>query len=218
MDIVNENKCISCDKVFTTKRSMKRHMKAVHEDIKPYKCDLCDKSYARKQHKDLHAKTCGSRLSNEGNQRSYNRKTFIKKPRLRFSRVRRISAFGGMSETWVIKIPKSYKMVEPHFILEKATRAMKKTIRLPLKDNTKRLNFTMSIHVIFEKAINPNIKTNPAVVLTTSSYDVRPDTNLDGYLTNAAQELSCLIEEYEGIGSGWIIDHLQRLDTTINVF
>ena len=215
MDVVNENKCISCD---TSKRNVKRHMKVVNEDVKPYKCDLCDKSYARKQHKDLHAKTCGSRLSNEGNQRSYNRKTFIKKPRLRFSRARHISAFGGMSETWVIKIPKSYTVVEPRFILEKATRAMKKTIRLHLKGNTKRLNFTMSIHVIFKKAINPNIKTNPAVVLTTSTYDVRPDTNLDRYLTNAAQELSCLIEEYEGIGSGWIIDHLQRLDTSINVF
>ena len=73
----------------------------------------------------------------------------------------------------------------------------------------------MSIHVVFEQATNPEVKTVPPVVLTTNPYDVWPIIDLDESLTNAAKELFDKIETYEGYGSGWIIDYLDRPDTNI---
>ena len=43
-----EIKCQSCDKIFSEKGSMNRHVASVHEGMKPFKCEFCDKSFSQK--------------------------------------------------------------------------------------------------------------------------------------------------------------------------
>ena len=95
---------------------------------------------------------------------------------------------------------------------------MKDIILQHNSSQTKQLKYTMSIYVVFEKAVDPEVKTIPDVVLTTGPRIVYPDTDIDKALENTVDELFQLIEEYEGVGSGWIIDHLVRLDTSLNSF
>ena len=76
----------------------------------------------------------------------------------------------------------------------------------------------MNIHVVFTKAVNPEVKTEPPAVLWTNPTIVYPTTDLEKCLINDAKELYNKIEEYEGIGSGWVIDYLVRLDTGIYSF
>ena len=83
------------------------------------------------------------------------------------------------------------------------------------RTQTKRLEFTMSIHVVFEKAADPEVKTEPPVVLTTEPSIIYLATDIDHCLESTADELLELIEEYEGVGSGWTLDHLDRLDTSL---
>ena len=97
-------------------------------------------------------------------------------------------------------------MVDPVVLLQKAAKSMKAIIIKHLHKHTRRLKFTMSIHVIFQKGYDPEEKSEPPVVLTTSPYTVYLDTDLDQWLDDAANELYQLIEEYEGFGSGWVID------------
>ena len=92
---------------------------------------------------------------------------------------------------------------------------MKGIILKRLHEKTKKLKFTMSVHVVFEKGCDPEIKTVPPVVLTTGPKVVYITTNIDKCLENAAEELYEEIETYEGCGSGWIVDYLKRLDTGI---
>ena len=68
------------------------------------------------------------------------------------------------------------------------------------------------------KAVAPEVKTEPPVVLWTEPTVVYVATDLDECLTDDAKKLVNKIEEYEGIGSGWIIDYLVRLDTSIYLF
>ena len=45
------NKCEICDTSFSHKGHLKRHVDAVHKNLKPHKCEICDKSFSLK--KDL---------------------------------------------------------------------------------------------------------------------------------------------------------------------
>ena len=76
----------------------------------------------------------------------------------------------------------------------------------------------MNIHIVFTKAVAQEVKTEPPVVLWTDPTIVYVATDLDKCLTDDVKELVNKIEEYEGIGSGWIIDYLVRLDTSIYLF
>ena len=134
---------------------------------------------------------------------------------LKFSPTLRKSAFGGCFADWMIYFTDDYYLVDPIILLQTAAKAMKEIILKHNNKYTKRLKFTMSIHVVFERGCIPEVKTEPPVVLTIDPYEVYLSTNLDECLHDAAEELFKLIEEYEGCGSGWIIDHLDRLDTTI---
>lgn len=45
-----------CNKTFTRKANMLRHVNTIHKAIKPFKCDYCDKEFARKSDKETHEK------------------------------------------------------------------------------------------------------------------------------------------------------------------
>ena len=42
---------------FTNKQDLKKHVEAVHEGIKPFKCSVCDVKFANKQHLKKHIET-----------------------------------------------------------------------------------------------------------------------------------------------------------------
>ena len=75
--------------------------------------------------------------------------------------------FNGIATTWRITY---YEIACDHpSLLKESTKAMKDIILKQLYEKTKKLKFTMSVHVVFEKACDPEIKTVPPVVLTTDS-------------------------------------------------
>ncbi|XP_017040078.2 zinc finger protein 184 [Drosophila ficusphila] len=57
-----DNSCPHCEKRFTTPGTLKRHIDAVHKQIKPYICDICGKSFnyvtGLKDHKLVHTEEC----------------------------------------------------------------------------------------------------------------------------------------------------------------
>ena len=46
-----------CNKTFTEFSNMKRHVKAVHQQIKNFQCELCNATFYRKQHLKQHLMT-----------------------------------------------------------------------------------------------------------------------------------------------------------------
>ena len=63
-----------------------------------------------------------------------------------------------------------------------------------------------------------NLKTIPSVVFRTHPVPIYTGSDLDEILEDNAVDLWEKIETYEGCGSGWTIDHLERLDASIYSF
>ena len=47
-------KCELCDQTFKRKRSIKKHIQAIHDQIKPYQCHICGYANARRMSMTLH--------------------------------------------------------------------------------------------------------------------------------------------------------------------
>ncbi|XP_063441644.1 zinc finger protein 773-like [Mytilus trossulus] len=80
--------CEVCRKEFKTKRQMKEHILSLHAGVKPFKCDQCDKMFTRKYHlerhlmmhagtKDYQCEYCGKEFSTKGNLLSHVRRVHL---------------------------------------------------------------------------------------------------------------------------------------------
>ena len=206
--------CEICSKTFSYSHNLKRHREQVHEKKRNHQCGICHKKFARKQYKEWHLKTCSRHV--QGGE--INRKKFTSAKKLEFSPKFRIAAFGGIIADWTIKIPDDYSMVDPVILLKEAMKSMKSIITKHLRDHTKRLKYTVSGFVVFHHGCDPEVTSEPPVVLTTDPVSVYLSTDLDHCLEESAEELMELVENYEGVGSGWVFDHFQRIDFNLNSF
>ena len=99
-------------------------------------------------------------------------------------------------------------------LIDASARAMKNHLDQYCRER-KALKFNMSLHVNFEKAVDPSFVTIPHAVLVTEQFEVYADTDIEDLLRDASKQLQNRIENYEGTGSGWIISNLVALDTTV---
>ena len=83
--------------------------------------------------------------------------------------------------------------------------------------HTYQLKFYFSVHIVFVKAADPNVFTVPPVVLQTDPVRVflADLFRLDEIFEMDIKQLVEKIDTFEKNGSGWMIDHLVRLDTMI---
>ena len=205
--------CGHCPKNFTERRNLTRHVKDIHEKRKLYQCGICSKTFTRRQNKELHVKTCACEFGSERTKKSR-----ISLPVIKFYPKLLDSVFNGIMTTWRITYHADVFACDYFMLLKESTKAMKDIILKQLHEKTKILKFTMSVHVVFEKGCDPEIRTVPSVVLTTDPKVVYIATNIDECLKDAAEELYEKIETYEGCGSGCTVDYLKRLHIGIYSF
>ena len=74
------------------------------------------------------------------------------------------------------------------------------------------LKFNLSLHVIFEKAIDPEIKTDPPVILNTEPLAIYSSDNIAKELKKAEKQIVNFIDAYERNGSGWVLSDILKLD------
>ena len=208
--------CNECKKTFNRIDNLNQHTRHVHEALKPHQCAICFKSFSRKQLKDYHVRTCSRNVTSpiEQSERPVKKNMY----QLSFTPTKRSSGFGGIATEWSIYYPKEYNLCDHITLLESSALAMKDIIQKQLHEKTLTLKYTMNIHAVFTKPVNPEQKTEPPVVLWIDPTVVYPDTDLEKCLIDDAKELYNKIEEYEGIGRRWVIDYLVRLDTKIYSF
>ena len=200
---MGEFKCDTCKEVFKFKKNLRRHVREVHGKQKKHECGICKKRFGRKKHKDMHLRTCSRRV------------TSPMQKNLDFTPVLRKSALGGCFADWKIEIPKDYRGIDLATLLSASTMSMKDVLTEHLRVQTPQLKFTMAIHTVFEQSCDPEVKTEPPVVLRTDSCAVHIASDFATILREMSEELKEKIETYEGTGSGWILEYIDRLDTDI---
>ena len=209
--------CDQCLKEFSRRKNLKRHIRDVHDMKASHRCGICSKKFKRRQHKELHLRTCSLTLG-QGVPVPKKKKKSIVARKLRFTPFIRSSSFGGLATDWSIIYPDEYRYCDPFLQLKSSIKAMKGPIERQLYAKTMKLKYVLSIHVVFEKACEPDVKTVPSVVFRTDPDLIYSGEELDGCLQDNAIDLWGKIETYEGCGSGWTIDHLERLDASIDSF
>ena len=212
---MDEHQCIVCERSFTRESNLKRHVQQSHKKIKKHECGICNRQFARKQHKEWHLRICSQKVQGGS---VVVEKDYVSSRNLQFTPKLHKSAFGGIIAEWYIKIPADYYMISPVVLLEEAFRSFKDIITKHLNDHTKKLKYVISAHIIFQQGVDPEVKTVPPVVLTEHPVTVYIATDLDKELQESAQEMMELMENYEGVGSGWVYDYITRLDISLNSF
>ena len=159
--------CQHCGRAFTKKCSMDRHIASAHDQVAGYTCSVCSKEFTRVENGQLHEQKCGvappSRKNGAG----------IKRPRIRHAnppsdfRIRKTAtAFSNATVTWKLDYPVNTHRVGYMDVIESSINAMESRLER-FKEEQRAMKFNMSIHVVFVKAIDANIMTDPPVVLLT---------------------------------------------------
>ena len=210
MEGTTEHQCEQCNKVFTREHDLKLHVRVVHDKVKNHECEICSKKFARKQNMKLHYKTC------------YPTKVIglptlekVRRTDLPFKPILRKSALHGNIADWTIEYPVG--MIDPLASMRDGVKAMKATIFEHLYMHTHQLKFYFAAYIVFVKAADPNVFTVPPVVLQTDPVRVffADLFCLDEIFEKDIKQLMEKIDTFEKNGSGWVIDHLVRLDTKI---
>ena len=205
-----EHQCEHCEKIFTLKKNLNQHVSAVHAKEKKHECELCCKKFSRKHNRKLHYKTCfptnviGLPTLKE-----------VRRTDLPFKLILRKSAHRGNIAEWAIEYTAG--TTDPLVSLNDGVKAMKATIFEHSYKHTRQLKFFFAAHIVFVKATDPNVFTVPPVVLQTDPVRVflADLFRLDEIFEKAIEQLMEKIETFQKNGSGWVIDHLVRLDTKI---
>ena len=214
---VPEHRCQQCRKVFTKKKNLNQHVRAVHDGVKKHQCETCSKKFSRKQYKELHERHCllSTRSEADRPKKVYKKK----KGDLNLTPKLLTSVFGGICQNWTVVYKEDVSnSIDPTSLLQDGTKAMKQVIRKHLhRSEEYALKFYFAVHAVFIKATT-DVKTDPPIVLQTNPYTAYRGTDLDPLLNNAAENLSEKISTFERNGSGWVIDHLIRLDINVTSF
>ena len=173
------------------------------------KCKFCPKVFSRSDNRLAHERICG----NQGSGVTLRKRTIISRAASESFWISKVStAFANANCKWKLRY---FPNDGSNFIelLKESTAAMEG--RLEKERRQKRsLKFNMSLHVIFEQAIDPSIKTVEPVVFNTRQAEYYVSTDISTVLKSCADQLERKVEDYQGLGRGWIISSLLALDTT----
>ena len=113
-------------------------------------------------------------------------------------------ALGGTSEMYEVDMKESDNLTA----LQGAVTSFQPSMSTYQRDHSA-YKFQMVVHVIFHKAVDPTVITQPAVTLTSEMVAVYGGDTLP--LEDINRQLLNLVEIYEHNGSGWVFSHFAPL-------
>ena len=190
-------KCDQCGYLFTERRSLDRHVARNHTDNPAFNCDQCGKSF-----QGLVIWRCIKELVLDPFLLQLPREVV---PLLLFQ----YSPFGERKGHLVVhQYEVDMKESDNLAALQGAVTSFQPSISTNQRDHSA-YKFQMAVHIIFHKAVDPTVITQPAVTLTSEMVavyggDTPPLEDINPQLLN-------LVEIYEYNGSGWVFSHFASL-------
>ena len=208
-----------CRKIYSRIDNLRRH-EEVHSQEKKFVCTKCSKGFTRSHNHQRHEITCTT--TNQQQPSFSGGSGFRQPPRVpvptavhhrNFNIYKSSKAFSNATVTWTL----NYKQNDANDYIDLLDNSVLFMSRYLQRYRTKRrtMKFNMSLHVNFEKSVDPSVITVPPAVLVTEQFEVYTDTDIEECLRECSRQLQNRIDCYEDTGSGWIISNLVALDTTI---
>ena len=195
-------KCDQCGCLYMHLRNLDRHASRNHTDNPTFNCNQCGKSYARSGNLEMHKRTCTRPTAAAPAVKR--RRTGDVVPDFTVRKTRK--SLGGAAEMFAVNMKEANHLSA----LEESVNALK-----PAMDNYHRdhraYKFQIAVDVIFHKAVDPAVITQPPVTLTSEmvavySGDAPPLADVNRQLVN-------LVEVYEHNGSGWVFSNFATANT-----
>ena len=155
-------KCDQCGYLFTDRRSLDRHVARNHTDNPSFNCDQCGRSYSRSGNLEMHKRTSTGTIVAPAPKR---RRTASDVPEFTVRRMRR--ALGGTSEMYEVDMKESDKLTA----LQGAVTPFQPSMSAYQRDHSA-YKFQIAVDVMFHKAVDPTVITQPAVTLTSEMVAV----------------------------------------------
>ena len=155
-------KCDQCGYLFTERRSLDRHVVRNHTDNPAFNCDQCGRSYSRSGNVEMHKRTCTGPIVAPATKR---RRTASSVPEFTVRRKKR--GLGGTSEMYEVDMKESDNLAA----LQTAVTSFQPSMSTYHRDHSA-YKFQMAVDVIFHKAVDRTVITQPAVTLTSEMVAV----------------------------------------------
>lgn len=200
-------RCEECDLPFWSDVHLERH-RLTHKRAKEFTCPHCSKRFARRNRMQMHSRTCDEAPVREN-----------------ASNPAPLQVGGGVADKFEL--------------VENSLRGGAKVYRLAFPQGTDNVDFVrlhemiakdvpelvqnakglfkwyLGLKVIFQKATNPDIVTDPPIFFITdpvASYESHSDSEIWKFVK---EQLMKQIDNYQMNGSGWIVHQMMSLDVNM---
>ena len=197
------------------RRGLARHVRRNHTDHPVFDCNQCDRSFARPGNLENHKRTCtGGAVAVPAakKQRIDGAVPVAAAEKRRIAPVSKCQesckSRGGAVEQFTVNM----KEVNHLSALEKAKAVFPPVIATFQRGN-RVYNFLIAVYVVFHKAVDPAVATQPPVTLTSEIVAVYSDASPP--LGEVYRQLLNFIEVYEHNGSGWVFSNFASLQLTL---
>ena len=166
--------CNVSRRTFSQNKDYLRHVRG-HDQAKNFTCGKCNKAFKRKDSQLRHERNCNQQEqpSGSGIRRQPRAPTSIPS---QFKIIKTRTTFGNANITWKLKYVQNNGDGYMDLI-DASTRAMENHLDR-YRQTRQALKFNMSIHVNFEKVVDPSVTTIPPAVLVTEQFEVYADTDI----------------------------------------
>ena len=177
-----------------------------HTDNPILDCNQCGKSYARPGSLELHKRTCVGGRESVVAPAAKRRRTGDVAQEFEVRRTRK--SLGGVVEQFTIDTKEA-----KHLSALKKAVVVFKPVMAKFHPDHQAYKFQVTVDVVFHKAVDPAIITQPPVTLTSEMVAVYSDGVPP--LEDVNHQLVNFIEVYKLNGSGWVLSHFAALKLTL---
>ena len=201
--------CNICSKEFKTVNGRNRHKRMLHKDgnILKYSCRFeCGRMYTVNDSKIRHERTCDLNPNihiGYGIHQQYYSAT----------------SGGAMKEVQTAH-KGNYKLYRKEAHIKKSFKEnleniISDDVSVVIKNQQGNIKFCIAITVIFQKALQKEVFTDPPIYFTTTPTPTTSASTLANILDGMAKDLNSQIDTYTKNGSGWKVYEIKHVDVQV---
>ena len=200
--------CTICQRPFYTLKSLKKH-EVLHNRVKNLKCIYCAKPFKSPTNRRLHMNRCSKNPEKLVTEQVQDGGGAVKNTYDDGNLEIVESALDGKTARYSLGFNNSHE--DLLYRLQHALDSQVHDLLIKIS-NAESWKYYISLSLVFRKASDIGAVTDPPAVFNSEVLLLTPAENMQRQLGIVYQNIIHQIDSFQERGSGWVIDHLVRLD------